>query len=82
MSIEGNQLARTMLSIHEVDFEQASRYPGRDLSDRIERSVRRQRRNCVRCRLGGVLVSMGRRLQQRHRPYLRPLEKAPTATSG
>lgn len=81
MSLEGRQLARTMMSIHEVDVEQAARYPGRDLSDRIERRiVLHRRRNRVLRRLGSVLVRIGRRLQRDDRPRPRPLERIPTST--
>ena len=81
MSVEGSQLARTMMSIHAVDVEQAQRYPGLDLSDRIERRVvLHRRRNRVLRRLGSVLVRIGRRLQRDDRPHPRPLERIPRPT--
>jgi len=32
MTMEGNQLARAMLSVHELEMSQAARYPGHTLS--------------------------------------------------
>ena len=64
MNHDGSQLARAMMSIHEVEMEQASRHPGSDLSDRIERRVAfGQRRKPVLCRLGSLLVRLGRHLE-------------------
>jgi hypothetical protein len=81
MSTEGSQLARAMMSIHEAEMEQASRYPGSDLSDRIERrTVLQQRKGGALCRLGAVLVKIGRRLQQQDMPHPVPLKKKPAQT--
>ena len=64
MNHEGSQLARAMLSIHEVELEQASRYGESDLSDRVERRVAfGQRRKPALCRLGSLLVRLGRHLE-------------------
>ena len=66
MSSCGSQLANARLSIHETQMEQASRYPGCDPSDRIERRVVLEpRRAGMLCRLGGLLVRVGQRLQRR-----------------
>jgi hypothetical protein len=81
MSVDGSQLARAMLSIHEAEMEQASRYPGCDLSDRIERSiVLDQRQSRPLFRLGALLVRIGQRLQQRDMPHALPLEQNPVQT--
>jgi hypothetical protein len=74
MNIDGAQLARAMLSIHEAEMEQATRYPDRFLSDRIERRiVLHQGGSRTLCRLGSLLVSIGRRLQQCGMPRPLPL---------
>jgi hypothetical protein len=74
MTIEGTQLARAMLSIHEVEMGQAARYPGRLLSDRIERRVEfRQRQSPALCRVGSLLVRAGHRLQEYGLPQQAPL---------
>jgi hypothetical protein len=79
MSLDGNQLARAMLSIHEAEMEQSARYPGCLLSDRIERRIMLNRRgNRALSRLGGLLVRAGQRLQQCDMP--RPLPLEPNAT--
>jgi hypothetical protein len=65
MNFDGGQLARAMMSIHEAELEQSARYPGTNLSARIERRiVLRRRGNRTLCRLRGLLVTIGRRLQQ------------------
>jgi hypothetical protein len=63
--MEGSQLARAMLSIHELEMSQAAKYPGRLLSERIERRVVfRQRGSRTLCRVGSLLVRAGLCLQQ------------------
>jgi hypothetical protein len=75
MNLDGSQLGRAMMSIHEAEMEQAARYPGSDLSDRIERRVvLDRRRNRMLCWLGSFLVRIGRRLQQYGLPQPVPLE--------
>ena len=79
MSFDGTQLGRAMLSIHQADLEQAARYPGSLLSDRIERRITLHRRgNRALFRLGTLLVRAGRRLQQVNMP--RPLTLQSNAT--
>jgi hypothetical protein len=74
MNIDGAQLARAMLSIHAAQIEQAARYPDRFLSDRIERRiVLRQGGSRTLCRLGSLLVSIGRCLQHYGMPRPLPL---------
>ena len=75
MNLDGAQLARAMLSIHEAEMHQAARYPGCLLSDRIERrTILHQRGNRALARLGGLLVRAGRRLQQYGMPRPLPLK--------
>jgi hypothetical protein len=63
------------MSIHEAEMEQSARYPGSDLSERLERRiVLHQRGNRTLCWVGGLLVSLGRRLHQRGLPRPLPLE--------
>ena len=65
MNFDGGQLARAMMSIHEAEREQSARYPGSDLSERIERRVAvRSQSHRVLCRVGDLLVRIGRRLQR------------------
>lgn len=75
MNLDGTQLARAMMSIHEADMQQAAKYPGCLLSDRIERRIMlHQRGPRLLSRLGGLLVRVGRRLQQYDVPRPLPLE--------
>jgi hypothetical protein len=75
MNVDGTQLARAMMSIHQVEMEQATRYPGCLLADRIERRVMlHQRGNRLVSRLGGLLVRAGRRMQAYGMPQPLPLE--------
>jgi hypothetical protein len=79
MTIEGTQLARAMLSIHEADMSQAARYPGYALSDRIERRVMfRQGGSRALCRVGRLLVTVGQRLQEYGMPRQLPLNNPAT----
>jgi hypothetical protein len=74
MNVDGTQLARVMMSIHEAEMEQAARHPGCLLSDRIERSIVLHRRgNRTLYGLGGLLVRAGRRLQEYGMPRPLPL---------
>jgi hypothetical protein len=79
MSLEGTQLARAMLSIHQMEMQQTDKHPGCLLSDRIERRIMLDRRgNRTLFRLGTLLVRAGRRLQQVNMP--RPLTLQSNAT--
>ena len=65
MAIEGSQLARAMLSIHELEMSQSAKHPGSLLSERIERRVAfRPRDRRLECRIGTLLVRTGLRLQE------------------
>ncbi len=65
MSMEGTQLARALLSIHELEMQQAARNPGCLLSDRIERrAVFRSQEHRTVCGVGRLLVRAGLRLQE------------------
>jgi hypothetical protein len=79
MSIDGTQLGRAMLSIHEVDMQQAAKYPGCLLSDRIERRIMLDQRGFrVLSRLGSFLIRAGRHLQQYSVPRPLPLQNHAT----
>jgi hypothetical protein len=82
MSIEGSQLANAMMSIHEAELEQASRYPGSDLSDRVQRSVvlHRRERSAVRG-FGGMLARLRHLLKLRDMQQPVPLERKPAQTA-
>ena len=74
MNLDGAQLASAMLSVHEAEMQQAARYPGQLLSDRVERRVvLHQHRNRALCRLGSLLIRAGLRLQQYGMPQPPPL---------
>jgi hypothetical protein len=75
VNLDGSQLARAMMSIHEAEMEQSARYPGSDLSERLEQRIMlRQRANRTPCWVGGLVVSLGRRLHQHGLPQPLPLE--------
>jgi len=83
MNLDGGQLARAMMSIHEAELEQDVRYPGNDLSERIERRIAIGRpRHRALCRVGELLVAIGQRLQRYGLPQHRELEGDVTRVEG
>lgn len=72
---EGTQLARTMLSIHAAELEQAERCPDWRRAARLERHVMiYQGGNRAVCWLGCFLERIGHRLQEYGTPRRFPLD--------
>jgi len=79
MGLEGTQLARAMLAIHELEMSREARHPGELLSERIERRVvYRQRGHRTLSRVGRLLVRAGLRLQEYKVPRQLSLGKTVT----
>jgi hypothetical protein len=73
MNSEGSQLARAMMSIHEVEMQRAARCPDWYYSAYVEpRRVPHPRGRRMLCRLGSFLVRIGRRLQEYGTPPVLP----------
>jgi hypothetical protein len=74
MSIEGMQLANTMLAIHAAEMEQADRCPDWRREARIQRQIQISTGgNQVICGLGCLLEKLGRHLQEHSMPSTLPL---------
>ena len=72
---DGTQLARTMLSIHAAELEQAERCPDWRRAARLERHVLiYQGGNRAVCWLGCFLERIGHRLQEYGTPRRFPLD--------
>ena len=72
---DGTQLARTMLSIHAAELEQAERCPDWRRAARLERHVLiYQGGNRAVCWLGCFLERIGHRLQEYGTPQRFPLD--------